>query len=642
MADLYAVLRLKPAGQVRLVNILPGSHSDPLACELQVVNIPDKKEEYVALSYTWGSPKPLENKEAEARSSQPQLPLLCMAKSQSNDRSHQAWHQILVTENLHAFLLRARDNDTHIRNSYWIDAICIDQNDADERTHQVRMMGTIYQSAKMVYAWLGEEDKDTSIAFRLITTLMSSCRSTERRKRIEGLMDITPKGLGTPALSRRLGECANVIAWTSMANLFQRRYFTRAWIIQEITLAKKMIALCGSHTVGWEAITTVSEFLVVTSWTRWIARMTGSQQASHGVPNVLDVNKSSKSLLYSLIRSRRFVSIDPRDKVYSLLGIAGESVALKSRLSPVYGERSVAETYTLAAIQILEDSDDLLLLSCAEGDRFRNIASAPSWVPDWSCDRALGLGITGYKRFAAAGNLPRVLSVNEWDRCLTVQGFRLDDVVASGEDKETILNGKPFPGWLRIFEAMPPTYHTGQTRSEVFWRTLITDTAGVPPRYPAPDSYHAAYVSWITSMLSARVEDMLQSTEDPAFMNAITALVATNITGSSSSSNAALGLHGSVSPTAQEDTIGFDEFETTFSHALHLRLFLTGRRYLGVGSGSLLEQDSIWIVPGSRVPLILRQIDIDTFRLVGGAYVHGFMQGEALVSNPIFRSITLK
>jgi len=642
MTDLYAVLPLKAEAQIRLVNILPGSHSEPLACELQVVDIPDEKKEYVALSYTWGSPTPLNDKKAEAVSSQPHRPLLCRAKSQSTDTLHQAWHQILVTENLHAFLLRARNNETHIRNSYWIDAICIDQNDADERTHQVRMMGTIYQSAKVVYAWLGEEDEETSIAFQLIRVLTSNCASTERRTRIEGLMDITPKGLGTPALTKRLGKCADVTAWTSMANLFQRRYFTRAWIIQEITLAKKMIALCGKHTIRWEAITTVSEFLVVTSWTRWISKVTGSQQASHGVPNVLDVNKSSQSLLYSLIRSRRFVSIDPRDKVYSLLGIAGESVALKSRLSPVYGGRSVAETYTLAAIQILEDSDDLLLLSCAEGDRFRNIASTPSWVPDWSCDRALGLGITGYKRFAAAGNLPRILDVNEWDRCLTVQGFRLDDIVASGEDKETILNGKPFPGWLRIFEAMPPTYHTGQARSEVLWRTLITDTAGVRPRNPAPDSYHAAYVSWITSKLSAQVKYMLQSTEDPAFMNAITALLTTTMSGSSSSLDAALGSHSSVAPTAQENTIGFDEFETTFSHALHLRLFLTGRRYLGVGSASLLEQDSVWIVPGSRVPLILRQIDLDTFRLVGGAYVHGFMQGEALVSNPIFRSITLK
>jgi hypothetical protein len=68
---------------------------------------------------------------------------------------------------------------------------------------------------------------------------------------------------------------------------------------------------------------------------------------------------------------------------------------------------------------------------------------------------------------------------------------------------------------------------------------------------------------------------------------------------------------------------------------------LTGRRYLGVGSESLLEHDSIWIIPGSRVPLILRETNLGAFRVVGGTYVHGFMKGEALESNPLFRDITI-
>ncbi|EMD84801.1 hypothetical protein COCHEDRAFT_1024525, partial [Bipolaris maydis C5] len=109
--------------------------------------------------------------------------------------------------------------------------------------------------------------------------------------------------------------------------------------------------------VDWEAMTTVSEFLSVTPWKRWISNVTSSHQGGHVVPNILDVNKLSNSLLYSLIRFRRFASTDPRDKVYSLLSITGDSTLTKSRLIPVYGDRSVAETYTLAAIQILEDSD---------------------------------------------------------------------------------------------------------------------------------------------------------------------------------------------------------------------------------------------------------------------------------------------
>jgi len=72
------------------------------------------------------------------------------------------------------------------------------------------------------------------------------------------------------------------------------------------------------------------------------------------------------------------------------------------------------------------------------------------------------------------------------------------------------------------------------------------------------------------------------------------------------------------------------EYEALFSHSSHLRLFRTSLQFLGIGSESVLEGDSIWIVAGVRVPLMLREGTPGVFRIVGGAYVHGFMDGEAL------------
>lgn len=86
---------------------------------------------------------------------------------------------------------------------------------------------------------------------------------------------------------------------------------------------------------------------------------------------------------------------DPRDKVYGLLGVAGESVRGKVRLVPEYGDRSLVDTYVRTATRILEDSNDLLLLARAEGEACKNIAGLPAWVPDWSHSRVLGLGVTG-------------------------------------------------------------------------------------------------------------------------------------------------------------------------------------------------------------------------------------------------------
>jgi len=74
---------------------------------------------------------------------------------------------------------------------------------------------------------------------------------------------------------------------------------------------------------------------------------------------------------------------------------------------------------------------------------------------------------------------------------------------------------------------------------------------------------------------------------------------------------------------------------------MNLRLFLTSQKYIGLGSESLQMGDVVWIVQGSRVPLILREVQTNVYRLVGGAYIHGFMHGEALQLNADFINITI-
>lgn len=625
---LYSSLQLKPDNEIRLMNILPNKTGD-ITCELRVVRLQDNPQ-YIALSYTWG---PSTNEEAaRGVSSIPRRPILC------NN------HPILVTENLYALLLRARENTLLASRYMWVDAICINQEDPLERTSQVNLMATIYHSADTVVVWLGEEDEDTERSFDMIRLLRGCCEDC--------LKGITPKSLSSEETLGILAPCGDISSWKSVVKVFQRRYFTRVWIIQEIILAKTVLALCGKYSIDWDDVIEVSKLLTVTSWTRWICSgevfpAPDSYQSNHAIPNLLDANKRTRNtgdrniMLYSLIRSRRFIASDPRDKVYALLGVAGNSVRGKTRFIPVYGERSAAETYTAAAIQILGDSDDLLLLTCAEGDKFRTIPSLPSWVPDWSCSRASGLGVTGYRRYSAAGSLPRSLIINERTLSLIVKGVRLDDIVSIGESKHEILNGKPFPQWLSILSALPQVYHTGQARSEVFWRTLITDTAGAPPCHPALSIYGRAYASWITSKLATFIDETAQHTEEFSFLETLDALAATDTSGDLPSSNDILFFCHQGHSHSPKNVIDSDEYETVFSHTPHLRPFLTSRHYLGVGSESLLEQDSIWITPGSRVPLILREVCPGTFQVVGGAYVHGFMKGEALELDQSFRDITI-
>jgi len=487
--DLYSQLQLTHDNEIRLVKVSPFQYGKDFCCDLVVIDLTNMPR-YIALSYTWG---PSSNEEAaDGVTSDPTNSILCNG------------HAFSVTANLYNFLVRAAQSDELASNHMWIDILCINQEDLDERTQQVSLMTKIYQSAESVVAWLGEQDTGIGRAFDLMKTL-GRCSKDELRL-------ITPKTLQDDAVIKLLAPCHGIECWNLLAKFFKRRYFTRVWVIQEVTLAKQVLVLCGTYSIDWDEIAKVSRFLTLTSWTNWLSRGvvledTDERSSHHGVPTLLKANKRAmiqgdkNIMLWSLIRSRRFESFDPRDKVYALLGVAGNWIQGKSRYTPVYGERSVAETYTLAAIQILEDADDLFLLTVSEGDRFKNIPSLPSWVPDWSCARVLGLGVTGYKRFTAAGEIPRSLVIDERALSLTVSGMRLDTIISVGESKRKVLRGGSFPRWLAIFDIMPKIYHTGQSRFEVLWRTLITDTAGYPPTCPSPPHYANTFLPWIERKL---------------------------------------------------------------------------------------------------------------------------------------------
>lgn len=362
-------------------------------------------------------------------------------------------------------------------------------------------------------------------------------------------------------------------------------------------------------------------------------------------------------LLYFLTKGRRFQCSDPRDKVYSLLGPLGDHTKGKPCLRPVYADRSVVDTYVFTAIEILEDADDLLLLAHVEGQDFQIVEGLPSWVPDWSCIRGLGLGIVGYKRFTAAANLPRTLKINEPNMSLALSGFHLDKVVQVGESKDEALFHRTlayFPGWISMLSALPLVYNTGQVKTEVFWRTLITDTAArvhQSAQHPAADEYRQAFYDWLACII-LRWRDEPPSTKKIGFLEELGRLTssgekelslstvdkpATDLPKNllANSFNGLMDANNSNFPDA-------DDYNTIINHSSQTRLLRTSANYLGLATTSVREGDSVWIVSGSRVPLILRETgQHNEYWLVGGAYVHGFMQGEALVSDAVLGDINI-
>lgn len=138
----YKYLELSP-GDIRLLHLMPHEEEGaPIRCEL--FDYPIQKTGgraclYEALSYCWGgSDKPY--------------------SISIGDR------YLPVTANLHAALLQLRDR--FLSRVLWVDAICINQDDKEERGQQVRSMAEIYCKASRVIVWLGkaETDNDDTLA----------------------------------------------------------------------------------------------------------------------------------------------------------------------------------------------------------------------------------------------------------------------------------------------------------------------------------------------------------------------------------------------------------------------------------------------------------------------------------------------
>ena len=105
----------------------------------------------------------------------------------------------------------------------WFDAFCIDQGDDFERNHQVGLMRRIYSAASEVFVYLGELSSLSNEGFERLMWAKKDQPIDEKGRR-------------------------------SLSDLFDMRYFSRIWVIQEVANAKLATINSGSKTMGWSIL----------------------------------------------------------------------------------------------------------------------------------------------------------------------------------------------------------------------------------------------------------------------------------------------------------------------------------------------------------------------------------------------------
>ncbi|KAK0665267.1 heterokaryon incompatibility protein-domain-containing protein [Cercophora samala] len=259
--DVYTYTTLSTPTCIRLLSIKPRTQtadmSQPMQLCMREVDLDDNPV-YETLSYTWGEPltvfSTLQAKlEALSSSTKELLPVLCEGKI------------LHVTYNLYMYLLTWRriqslmadkeimekmgpgvaNSSLKLPEEMWIDAVCINQADIDEKSAQVAMMGRIYSSCQKVTIWLGPQDEFSTTALTILKRL-SRVSQEEARAFVKMDDEAVCQLLGFPDTTSSV--------WWSVFALLNRAWFRRVWVVQELALAPEAQVQCGMISTSWELI----------------------------------------------------------------------------------------------------------------------------------------------------------------------------------------------------------------------------------------------------------------------------------------------------------------------------------------------------------------------------------------------------
>jgi hypothetical protein len=715
---------------IRVLRILPGEkdYSDfalfrpPVKCSICVIDLNDDTS-YDALSYTWGDPctlylSPNEISPQEAWSARP-FDIEVDGKPVS------------VGANLYAALLAIRSHVTHQDDPrvpnvpqstgyFWIDALCINQKDLNEKSNQVMMMSRIYKQANLVFAWLGGGDRLSRQALHDLVVISQLCgkdREPKDLRNLDIMSDETYRKLGIPKL--------DYTSWIGIYLFLNRAWFKRAWIVQEVALAKEPWFLCGRQSCNLNAIIRslrilqqsrwfsqlvyLAEPLIQTHRTKRdysskialtlshvrlyrpratnmldsnIGRIIGDVRVSMGTSEgtAKDGSAAKRPELIQLLELYRFTeSGDPRDKVYAFIGLSAEQEMRPLKVD--YGLTG-EEVFTETVQYLLASTNSLEIFSLKKNDLGAvKTLKLPSWVPDFTV-QDIKPPINQHDLFSASKGLGNINLSYLPNNKLQLRGVKIDKVTDTGFE----FQWRIIPEISVLLQKVTPPQ--GQTRFEALWRTLILDyyEESTPATKDCGVSFRNLLEEFILRLQFVAALNLLYAEEMSAFL-AESGATSGSLPGVGSiffsfeRVKEQLGItYTSAQSILDQDTEEsgpifppeFVEFEKrlsecedkaeeetvieTFHEEVNARLsaikaksddvefqisakaghgsslFVTEKGYLGMASVTLEVGDEAWALAGGHVPLILRPTGTsgDEFQLVGEAYIHGVMQGEAV------------
>lgn len=404
--------RLNPSlREIRLLRVYPGRYDEVVRCSLSVVSLDDRPE-FEALSYVWGN-------------------------AGDTWTVHVDKVSFPATTNLESALRNIREHSCEATNELipatldvWIDAICINRSNVEERNHQVRMMRDIYSQASHVLIWLGPGDPHSDYLFD------KACN--------KGFIQDIESSLATARLPNR--EQIRVTAVVAR-NLVRRPWWSRVWVVQELVLARQdPTVLCGSKMCSWSTIARL-----VLAVHMWLRDTPGELLPSYEVIPTLNPQLNVGATVSMFARLRREYQAggslgasipfdlsaqcnvtDSKDYVYGCLGFLSQQASSGFEVDHRKSAHEIYHKATTAAFR--HNPVEFLGTSIINLRFWPSCEHAPSWVPDLSQQRSPSLRpVTGWTAhtyhelgFRTFGR-PSV-QLCQGDRILSLAGITLDVV----------------------------------------------------------------------------------------------------------------------------------------------------------------------------------------------------------------------
>ncbi|POR37704.1 Heterokaryon incompatibility protein 6, OR allele [Tolypocladium paradoxum] len=428
-------------------SLIPGAYGT-VRIEIIEADV-DAKPCYDALSYTWSVPAHLKS---------PNRQIIVEAKGGP--------YGLRVYRPLELALLRLVANGTAQR-PLFVDQISINQHDDPEKGHQVQLMRDIYAKCARTVVWLGPATRASAQYFDYVGEISSEGvlsrvmgPSVARFMHVfDAVMD---PSIEVDAEDREdrddildmIRRFGHRFPLDGFADVLDRGWFNRLWIIQEACLAPVVVFVCGDQALCFDCFRAGALFYNIynTYWVRGRSEATAQHEfrrrnalfdKTAGLIRIFQERKAIHQLgarqgLYDLVLKYNVNNDQAKigaslaeDRVFGLLGLAADDDNLRRRVRVRY-EKEVIQIYTEVGALLLEQSIDTLLFTQFP----KRTGNLPSWVPDWAMDLSVPVGYSALKEpvFAAGG--PKDggrFRLDEASRQLTIRGVLVDRIARVGE-----------------------------------------------------------------------------------------------------------------------------------------------------------------------------------------------------------------